>query len=162
MIVNDNIKIIRKLSGKKQAEFAAALGISVSNLKSYENMGVCPRLPVLLKIAVMSGKSLENLQTVPIDPQEPLGQTSDKKDNFLDRIDGRANRGGESNSEREQYLRVLESNDKFFKDQFSIYSEQIIANLTVLQKQGNRMETLLQRTIGHENAGVLSTSTDGA
>lgn len=62
MIINDNIKLIRELSGKTQKEFARAIATKLSNLKTYENTDVKPKMPVIIAISDIANVSVEDLQ----------------------------------------------------------------------------------------------------
>jgi transcriptional regulator with XRE-family HTH domain len=68
--INHNIKLIRELSGKKQAEFAELIKTNVSNLKTYENTDVTPKANVLAIIAKFAGISLEDLKSKHLTPED--------------------------------------------------------------------------------------------
>jgi len=60
--VNQNIKLIRELSGKKQEKFAELIKTNLSNLKTYENTNVRPKAIVLAAIADYAGITVEDLE----------------------------------------------------------------------------------------------------
>lgn len=62
MQLNDNIKLIRELSGIKQKDFAKLIKTNVSNLKTYENTDIRAKAPVLAAIADIAGITVEELE----------------------------------------------------------------------------------------------------
>lgn len=62
MVINDNIKLIRELSGKKQGDFAKLIKTNLSNLKTYENSNVRPKANVLAAICEYAGIELSDLE----------------------------------------------------------------------------------------------------
>jgi transcriptional regulator with XRE-family HTH domain len=62
MHVNDNIKLIRELSGLTQAQFAKLIKTNLSNLKTYENTNVKPKAFVLFNISLCTNVSIEDLE----------------------------------------------------------------------------------------------------
>lgn len=61
MQLNDNIKLIRELSGKTQPVFAKLIGTKLSNLKTYETTDVKPKANILASIADFAGISVTDL-----------------------------------------------------------------------------------------------------
>jgi transcriptional regulator with XRE-family HTH domain len=70
MIINDNIKLIRELSGKTQLEFAKVINTNISNIKSYESGKTGPKTPVKLEICRIGGVSLGDLETKKLQPED--------------------------------------------------------------------------------------------
>lgn len=62
MQINDNIKLIRELSGKTQAQFAELIKTNLSNLKTYENTDVMPKAYLILNISKLAGVSTDDLE----------------------------------------------------------------------------------------------------
>lgn len=59
--INDNIKLIRELSGLKQSAFAELIKTNLSNLKTYENTEVRPKANILAAISSFAGVDIEDL-----------------------------------------------------------------------------------------------------
>jgi transcriptional regulator with XRE-family HTH domain len=62
MQLNDNIKLVRELSGFRQIDFAKKFGINLSNLKTYENTDVKPKANVLADLADYAGITVDDLE----------------------------------------------------------------------------------------------------
>lgn len=62
MQLNDNIKLIRELSGVKQEDFAKLIKTNLSNLKTYENTDTKAKAPVLAAIADIAGITVDELE----------------------------------------------------------------------------------------------------
>lgn len=81
MQINDNIKLIRELSGKTQADFAELIKTNVSNLKTYENTNVKPKAYLILNISKYAGISSEDLENKKLKPEDiNLEDEKDDKD----------------------------------------------------------------------------------
>lgn len=63
MQINDNIKLIRELSGLTQKEFAELIKTNISNLKTYENTDVRPKAYIVLNVSRLAGISASDLET---------------------------------------------------------------------------------------------------
>lgn len=59
--LGQNIKLIRGLLGKTQPEFAKLIGLKLSNLKTYENTSVRPKVHIRKRIAAIAGVSVADL-----------------------------------------------------------------------------------------------------
>lgn len=59
--LGQNIKLIRGLLGKTQTEFAKMVGENLSNLKTYENTSIKPKVHIRKRIASMAGVSVADL-----------------------------------------------------------------------------------------------------
>lgn len=62
MHVNDNIKLIRELSGLTQAQFAKLIKTNLSNLKTYENTNVKPKAFVTFNVSLIAGVPIEDME----------------------------------------------------------------------------------------------------
>lgn len=62
-ILNTNIKTLRAIFGWTQQNMAQRISISVSNIKSYENSPVQPKLKTMLRISELSGISINDLSS---------------------------------------------------------------------------------------------------
>lgn len=137
MIINRNIKKIRQLSGLTQAKFAHDVGINLASLKNYENTDVCPKLAVVINICKLSGLTPEQLRDTEINP---VGI------NFclpgLKGEDEPAIPEPEPTEVPKALLDILQSNDDFFKSQYTAFSAQVLANLSLLIKQSKKLENL--------------------
>jgi transcriptional regulator with XRE-family HTH domain len=60
--LNNNIKLIRELSGLKQKDFARLIKTNLSNLKTYENSSVRPKANVLAAICDYAGITQDDLE----------------------------------------------------------------------------------------------------
>lgn len=79
MQINDNIKLIRELSGKTQVEFAELIKTNVSNLKTYENTNVKPKAYLILNISKYAGVSADDLENKKLYPED-VKFNDDEKD----------------------------------------------------------------------------------
>lgn len=79
MQINDNIKLIRELSGKTQVEFAELIKTNVSNLKTYENTNVRPKAYLILNICKYAGISADDLENRKLYPED-IRLNDDEKD----------------------------------------------------------------------------------
>jgi transcriptional regulator with XRE-family HTH domain len=70
MQINDNIKLIRELSGKTQVEFAELIKTNVSNLKTYENTNVKPKAYIVLNVSKFAGLSSDDLENKKLAPED--------------------------------------------------------------------------------------------
>ena len=64
----------------------------------------------------------------------------------------RAHHAQDSNGVPDQnaeYIEFLKSNDAFFKNQYSTFNQQVLANLTALHNQGKSLEALIKITLEH-------------
>jgi transcriptional regulator with XRE-family HTH domain len=80
MQINDNIKLIRELSGLTQAKFAELIKTNVSNLKTYENTSVRPKAFIIFNVSALAGISSDELENKKLIPEEiKINQTWLKK-----------------------------------------------------------------------------------
>ena len=131
MQINRNIKLIRELSGKKQAEFAGLIKIKLSNLKTYENTDVRPKANVLTAIAELAGVSLEDLDKKQLTPADiKFNWMKDEKD---DKVDYTA-----------EYIQLL-------KDQLKTTQERLRfqEHLDLLQTELKKNRALLTTVLEH-------------
>jgi transcriptional regulator with XRE-family HTH domain len=108
--INHNIKLIRELSGKKQAEFAELIKTNVSNLKTYENTDVTPKANVLAIIAKFAGISLEDLKSKHLTPEDIHFE-----DEEVDNVEERPYKT--TGTVQDRYISLLEETVKETKDQ---------------------------------------------
>lgn len=84
MQINDNIKLIRELSGLTQAEFAKLIKTNVSNLKTYENTNVRPKAFVVFNVSLIGGVPSEEIENKKLKPEDikinPIWIKGDEKD----------------------------------------------------------------------------------
>lgn len=155
MFINRNIKTIRKLSGLTQAQFAERVGINLASLKNYENTAVCPKLPAVLAICQFAGIEPERLTSseispsginfcLNVDPCDGPGNDQEEQD-----LNINENETGEEPAYSHDLLKVLQSNDAFFKHQYAAFNVQVLANLSLLIDQSKKLETLVKLNLSH-------------
>lgn len=109
MQLNDNIKLIRELSGVKQEDFAKLIKTNPSNLKTYENTNTKAKAPVLAAIADIAGITVEELKKKKLthkDVKIVIGQgEKDDKDENSNHKPQEAQHGQDY---KDRYLELLE------------------------------------------------------
>jgi len=155
MFINRNIKTIRKISGLTQSQFAKVIGINLGSLKNYENTDVCPKLPAVLSICRVSGIEPEDLRSAEVNPssikfclnREKPGLTNE--DEQEERVLDMTSEGGQKEELEDQadLLKFLQSNDEFFKNQYSTFNVQVLANLSLLIDQTKKLEMLAKMNL---------------
>lgn len=125
-----NLKLIRSLTKKTQKEFAELIKSNESNIKTWENKKK-KTLPVdamiYETIAEIAGISVEMLTT------QTLGRNEININ--VEKVDKDDNK----------YIQLLESNDRFFKGEFS----KITSSLEKLIGLGMKQEALIKLNLQH-------------
>lgn len=121
MQINDNIKLIRELSGKTQAEFAELIKTNVSNLKTYENTNVKPKAYLILNVSRFAGISSEDLENKKLQPEDiNLLDEKDDKDEDKKRYSSDYLAGQLAMAER-LIAKLEESNEEAKSDKYKLF-----------------------------------------
>lgn len=106
-MLTNNIRLIRKKWRYNQAEFGEIFELNRGNINSYENGYTEPNISFMVKLAQMSGISVEELYTQHIDneniPDAPLEGAEGK------RIRDRRKSSSEDGDDLRDYLNLMET-----------------------------------------------------
>lgn len=159
-----NIKKIRERWDISQEEFGLLIGATRGMIMQYEKRGTRPKDETVSQLIRVTGLSWDMLANAELSRGElPELSMEDRilVDNFRENPDdynqledaevralkkiGIRSKGSESG----EYLALLQSNDTFFKNQYSAFNTQVLANLTALVKQAKNLEALVKLNLEH-------------
>lgn len=172
-----NIRKIRENWGLSQEEFGILIRATRGMIMQYERRGTKPKNDTVSRIVKLTGLPAEKLtetelteKEVPeIDKDSELTVSHFRREpaGFRDLLDEeelmvlRANdadkagipRTTDGNFTGKQYdpdlVEFLKSNDAFFKNQYTTFNAQVLANLTALMNQQKNLEALLKINLEH-------------
>lgn len=131
MVINDNIKLIRELSGKTQVEFAKLIKTNVSNLKTYENTDVKPKAFLIWNISQFAGVSTDDLENKKLKPDDIYFQ--DEKDEE-DSSERRRLKSNDLNIPIQEYINELREDKRNLQEDKRGLQSTIDTNLTALMQ----------------------------
>ena len=149
-----NIRILRKRRGLSQAALGAAVGLTRSNIASYENAKAEPRASKLAELAQFFKVSLERLITgeFPEQPLEPYRTPNEIAEDLRRQLTGFEER----NQRLKRMLRELERqhvgvrSDLSGNDELRIVVKQfehLLVAMNDLVRNDEEMAEVLQRTV---------------
>jgi len=128
---NHNIKLIRALTKKKQPEFARLIKSNTSNIKTWETTETLPTdVLIYSRLAELAGVSENDLKTKKLSEKDIILN--------VEKVDEKIEKGS-------SYLKLLESNDQFFKNEYS----QLLLSLNKLINLHRKQEALIKLNLEH-------------
>jgi hypothetical protein len=132
----DNIKLIRALTGKKQPAFARLIKSNTSNVKTWETTETLPTDPLIYtRLAGIAGVTVHDLKNKTLSENEINIK--------VDKVDFDAQTGQQT-----KYMKLLESNDQFFKNEYA----QMLLSLKELIGLSKKQKALLKLNLQHVGA----------
>lgn len=170
-----NIKKIRERWRLSQEEFGYLIGATRGMIMQYEKRGSKPKNETVSQIMKLTGISKELLEGVGLPDndlpemsiesriaidnfrKDPEAYRDLKEDQTMDLL--KPGKGESLNSDGtgddrlggpdSEFVEFLKSNDAFFKNQYTAFNVQVLANLTALQTHARNLEALLKITLEH-------------
>jgi hypothetical protein len=132
---NHNIKLIRALTKKKQPAFAELIKSNKSNIKTWETTETLPTdVLIYSRLAEIAGVTEHDIKTKKL---------TEKDINIkVEKVEQ------ESTVSQSKYLQLLESNDRFFKNEYA----QMLLSLKELIGLSKKQEALLKLNLQHVGA----------
>lgn len=132
---NHNIKLIRALTRKKQPEFAELIKSNKSNIKTWETTETSPTdVLIYNRIAELAGVTVNDLRNKKL-TEKDINLKVEKVEHDSTKVDNK-------------YLQLLESNDRFFKNEYA----QMLLSLRELIGLSKKQEALLKLNLQHVGA----------
>lgn len=133
---NHNIKLIRALTKKKQPEFAELIKSNKSNVKTWETTETLPTdILIYTRLAEIAGVTVNDIKNKPL-TEKDINLKVEKVEH------------AKGNSDNSNYIKLLESNDRFFKNEYA----QMLLSLRELIGLSKKQEALLKLNLQHVGA----------
>lgn len=145
MQLNQNIKLIRGLSGVKQQVFADAIGTNLSNLKTYESTDVRPKENIILRIAEIAGIEVNDLEKKKLTHKSiTIDHSKLKKAKKVVSHGSDVNELSESLVYHDKYIALLEKENEKKSEIITLSLTELLTGQRISQAH---LKTLLQITV---------------
>lgn len=172
-----NIKKIRERWDLTQEEFGLLIGATRGMVMQYEKRGTRPKNETVSQIIKLTGITWDmlangeladdDLPEMDMESQVAISNFREDPDTYRDlqdkdvqellKTNGRTRNKMGHNGDGDghqvgydpEFVEFLKSNDAFFKNQYTAFNAQVLANLTALVNQAKTLEALLKINLEH-------------